>query len=132
MDRAISSFGVNRTSPKQNSPGEEEYRQIQASIHYAQEFQERMHRLDRVLAALAPHTKSISARLPRNMDPWLVAEIRASTDGHPAYGENSCNPGQTSNSAPIVLNSRSVSSHPILSMARGKPLVPVVFVPFNA
>ena len=35
MGNAISSFRVNRTSPKQNSPGEEEYRQIQASIHRA-------------------------------------------------------------------------------------------------
>ena len=35
MGEAISSFGVNRTSPEQNSPNEEEYRQIQASIHHA-------------------------------------------------------------------------------------------------
>ena len=35
MGQAISSFGVNRTSPEQTSPDEEEYRQIQASIHHA-------------------------------------------------------------------------------------------------
>ena len=40
------------------------------------------------------------------MDPCPVAEIRASTDGHPAFGETSHNLGQTSNSAPTVLNSR--------------------------
>ena len=80
----------------------------------------------------APHNESISARLPRNMDPWPVAEIRASTYGYPAYGETSHNLGQTSNSATAVLNSRSVSSHPTLPMAGGKPSVPVVSVPFNA
>ena len=53
------------------------------------------------------------------MDPWPVAEIRDSTNGHPAYGETFGNLGQTSNSAPTVLNSRYVSSHPILSMAGG-------------
>ena len=78
-----------------------------------------MHRLDRFLAAHAPHTESISARLPHNTDPWPMAEIKPSSDGHPAYGETSRNIGQTSNSAPIVLSSRSVSSHPILSMAGG-------------
>ena len=35
MGQAISSFGVYRNSPRQTSPGEEEYRQIQASIHCA-------------------------------------------------------------------------------------------------
>ena len=89
-----------------------------------------MQRIDRVLAAPAPHSESISTRLPRNMGPWLVAEIKDYLDLE--YGETTCNLGQTSHSAPTVLNSRPVSSHPILSMARGKPLVPVVFVPFNA
>ena len=77
--------------------------------------------LDRILTVAAPHNESISTRLPRNTNPWPMAEIRASTDGHPIYGETSCNPGQTSNSAPVVLNSRSVSSHPILSTAGEKP-----------
>ena len=35
MIQAISSFGVNRTSPEQTSPNEEDYRQIQESIHRA-------------------------------------------------------------------------------------------------
>ena len=35
MGQDISSFGVNRTSPKQTCSDEEEYRQIQASIHCA-------------------------------------------------------------------------------------------------
>ena len=35
MGQAISSFGVNRTSPGQTYPDEEEYRQIEASIHHA-------------------------------------------------------------------------------------------------
>ena len=35
MGKAIASFGLNRPSPEQYSPSEEEYRQIQASIHYA-------------------------------------------------------------------------------------------------
>ena len=38
MGWAISSFEVNRTSPEQTSLGEEEYRQIQASIHHARRF----------------------------------------------------------------------------------------------
>ena len=42
MGQAITSFGVNRPSPKKSSPSEEEYRQIKASIHHAHEFQERM------------------------------------------------------------------------------------------
>ena len=91
-----------------------------------------MHRLDRVLVAPAPHTKSVSAILPCNIDPWPIAENRASTDGHPTYGDTSRNLGQTSNSTPIVLNSRSISSPPIISMAGGKPSVPVVSVPSNA
>ena len=117
--QVISSFTANRTSPKQTSPNEEEYRQIQASIHRAQDFQERMQRLDIVLDAPALHTETTLARLPRNMDPWPLDEIKPSSDGHPAYGETSRNPDQTSNCAPTVLSSRSVSSHPILSMARG-------------
>ena len=91
-----------------------------------------MQRLDKDLAAPAPHAESISARLPRNIDPWTVAEIRASSNGDPIYGENSCNLGQTSNFAPVVLNSRSVSSHPIPSMVGGKPSFPVASVPSNA
>ena len=35
MGQAISSFGFNRPSLEQTSLGEEEYRQIQASIHHA-------------------------------------------------------------------------------------------------
>ena len=35
MVQVISSFGVNRTSLEQTSPGEEGYRQIEASIHHA-------------------------------------------------------------------------------------------------
>ena len=69
MGQAISSSRVNRTSPGQTSPGEEEYRQIQASIHRARDFQERMQRLDRVLATPTPHNESILVRLPRNTDP---------------------------------------------------------------
>ena len=79
-----------------------------------------MKRLDRVLAVLAPHNESTSTRLPHNTDPWLVAEIRASTDGYPPYGETSRDPRKTSNSMPGVLNSRSVYSHPIPFMAREK------------
>ena len=88
-----------------------------------------MQRLDIVLAALAPHTESISARLPRNMDPWPMDKIKSSLDL--VYGETAHNPGQTSHSSPTVLSSRSVSSHPILSMARGQPLVPIVSVRSN-
>ena len=91
-----------------------------------------MQRLDGVLATPTPHTETISARLPCNTDPWHVAEIKASTDGYPAYGETSHNDGRTSNSALAFLNSRSISSHPIPSMARGKPSVPVVSIPSNA
>ena len=73
MGQDISSFGVNITSPEQTSLGEEEYRQIQASIHCARDFQDRMKRLDIVLAIPAPHNESISSRLPRNTYPWHVA-----------------------------------------------------------
>ena len=90
-----------------------------------------MQRSDRVLATSAPHTETISTILPLNTNPWHMDEIRASTDGHPTYGETSCNPGQTSNPTPVVLNSRSVSSHPILSMAKGQPSVPVVSIHSN-
>ena len=38
IGQAIASFGVNRPSLEQSSPGEEEYRQIQASIHHACDF----------------------------------------------------------------------------------------------
>ena len=38
IGKAIASFGVNRPSPKQYSPGEEDYRKIQASIHRAHDF----------------------------------------------------------------------------------------------
>ena len=91
----------------------------------------RMHMLDRVLAAPAPHSESISAILPHNMDPFHVAEIKSSTNGYPAYGENSHNLGKTSNSAPAVLNSRYVSNHHVLSMIGGQPSIPVVYVPSN-
>ena len=56
MGPDISSFRVNRTSPEQTSPDKEEYRKIQASIHRARYFQERMQSLDIVLAAPTPHT----------------------------------------------------------------------------
>ena len=123
---------VNRPSPKQYSPSEEEYRQIQASIHHAQDFQEIMQRLDTILATPIPHKEPLSALIPCNNDPWPLSEIKHSSDGHPIYGETSCNPGQASNSAPTTLNSRSISSHPIISMAGGKPLVLVLSVPSNA
>ena len=38
MGQDIASFGLNRPSPKQYSPSEDEYRQIQASIHRAHDF----------------------------------------------------------------------------------------------
>ena len=119
MGQAIASFGVNRPSREQYSPSEEEYRQIQASIHRAHGFQERMQRLDTILATPIPHKEHILALLSRNIDPWPLAKIKPSSDGRPVYGETSCNPGQTSNSAPAALSSRSISSHPILSMAGG-------------
>ena len=90
-----------------------------------------MQRLDTILETPMPHKEPILTLLPRNMDPWPVVKIKPSSDGHPAYGETSRNPDQTSNFAPTVLNSRSGSSHPILSMAGGKPSIPVVFVPSN-
>ena len=91
-----------------------------------------MQRLDTILATPMPHKEPVSSLLPCNIDPWPVAKIKPSSDGHPTYGETSRNPGQTSNSTLAVLSSRSISSHPILSMARGEPSVPLVFVPSNA
>ena len=121
MGWAIASFWVNRPSLEQYSPGEEEYRQIQASIHRAHDFQEIMHRLHTILATPIPHKEPLSALLPCNTNPWPLAEIKPSSDGHPTYGETSRNLGQTSNSTHATLSSRSVSTHPILSMAGGKP-----------
>ena len=69
MGQDTASFGVNRPSPEQSSSSEEEYRQIQASIHRARDFQERMHRLDTILATPIPHKEPLSALLPHNMDP---------------------------------------------------------------
>ena len=131
MGHGISLFGVKRTSHEQNFTDEEESRQIQAYIHHARYFQERIQILDRVLVVPAPHSESILARLPRNTNPCPMAKIRASTDGYPPHGETSRNLGQTSNSVPAVLNSRSISTHPILSMTGGKPSVPVAYVPSN-
>ena len=91
-----------------------------------------MQRFDAILATPIPHKEPLSALLPHNMDPWPLAKIKPSSDGHSVYGNTSCNPGQTSNSSPTVLSSRSVSSHLILSMAGGKPSIPVVSVPSNA
>ena len=71
MGQAIASFRVNRPSPEQYSLGEEEYRQIQASIHHAHDFQERMQILDTILATPIPHKEPLSALLPFNTDPWL-------------------------------------------------------------
>ena len=88
--------------------------------------------LDTILTTPMPHKEPILALLPCNTDPWPLDEIKHSSNGHPAYGETSRNPGQTSNSAPAVLSSRYVSSQPILSMVGGKPLVPVISVPSNA
>ena len=34
----------------------------------------------------------VSARLPHNIDPWPLAEIKPSSDGNPTYGETSHNP----------------------------------------
>ena len=87
-EHAISSFGVNRTSLEQTSLGEEEYRQIQAFIHRARDFQERMQRLDRFLAAPTPHNESISARLPRNTYPSLWLKL-----GLPLMGNVGCAEG---------------------------------------
>ena len=40
MGQAIASFGVrSRPPPEHSSPSEEEYRQIQSTIHHAQDFQ---------------------------------------------------------------------------------------------
>ena len=91
-----------------------------------------MQRLATILATSIPHKEPLSSLLPRNMDPWPLAKIKPSSDGHLVYGETSHNLGQTSNSAPATLNSRYVSNHPILSMAGGQPSVLVVSVPSNA
>ena len=34
----------------------------------------------------------MSARLPRNTDPWPLSEIKPSPEGHPTYGKTSRNP----------------------------------------
>ena len=54
MGQAISLFRVIPSS-EDPPPSEEEYRQIQAAIHHARDFQERMKRLDKILATPVPH-----------------------------------------------------------------------------
>ena len=51
------------------------------------------------------------------------------SDDAPSHGLSPHDPGQTSN--PTFLNPRSVSSHPIPSIAGAKPSAQVVFVPSN-
>ena len=38
------------------------------------------------------HHETLPTQLPRNTDPWIEAEIKPSSDGHPTYGETSHNP----------------------------------------
>ena len=130
MGKSISSFEVNRPSPEKYSQGEEEYRQIQASIHRAHDFQERIQRLDTILAPPMPHNEPVLALLPCNTDPWppgyhsLVDSLIPINLVEPSH-----HPDQTFD--PTVSNVRFVSSPPMSSMAGGKPSTPVVSVPFN-
>ena len=36
--------------------------------------------------------ETMPAHLPRSIDPWTIAKIKPSSEGHPTYGETSCNP----------------------------------------
>ena len=64
MGHAIASLGVRRPYPEHPSYSEEEYRKIQSPIQHAQDFQERMQRLDSILATPIPHKEPISSLLP--------------------------------------------------------------------
>ena len=133
MGQVISEFGVNRPFPNNPSPSEEEYREIQASLNHARNFQERM---EIFLATPIPHKELMSNLLPRLSDPWpsgyrsLVETLAPIEDVLPC-GLTPQYPGRTSNPAPAVSNYRSVSSPPIRSIARWKPSVPVVSGPSN-
>ena len=67
MGQVISEFGVNRPFPNNPSPSEEEYREIQASLNHACNFQERM---ERVMATPVPHKEPMLALLPCLTNPW--------------------------------------------------------------
>ena len=125
MGQAITSFGVHRPTPRHYSPSEEEYRQIQSAIHRAQDFQERMQRLDTILATPVPPKEPMSALLPHNMDPWSDVYHSLADSMKPIDSvRTSKHPGQTFD--PTVANVRSVSIPPRYSRAGGKPSTPVV------
>ena len=73
--------------------------------------------MDRVLATPIPHKEPMSALLTHLKNPWPNGYIALSDDA-PPHGLSPRNPGQTSN--PTVLNSRSISSPALTSVAGGK------------
>ena len=73
-----------------------------------------------------PHKEPMSALLPGLSYPWpsryrSLAENLAPIEDVPPHGMTPEYPSRTSNPAPVVSNSRSVSSPPIPSMAGGQP-----------
>ena len=67
MGQALSEFGVTRTSFDNPPPGEDEHRNIQASLDRTHNFQERM---ERVMASPLPQKEPMLALLPHLSDPW--------------------------------------------------------------
>ena len=125
MGKSISNFGVIRPSFENPPLNEDAYRRIQELLNRACNLLERM---DRVMATPIPHKEPMSALLPRLTDPWPSGYSPLSDDA-PSHGLSPRDPIQTSN--PTFLNPRSVSSHPIPSIAGTKPSAQVVFVPSN-
>ena len=87
----------------------------------------------------------MSARIPHNIDPWPLSEIKTSFEGHPTYGDTSRNPwpeGYCSLAqvlGPIeeiafesnpVLNENPTVSHPVTVF--GKSTNQVISAQYNA
>ena len=105
---------------------EDAYRRIQASLHRAHNFQERM---GMVMATPIPHKEPMSSLLPHLTNPWPARYNPLFYDA-PSRGLSPRDPGQTSN--PTFLNPRYVASPPAPSIVGGESSTPVVYVPSNA
>ena len=131
MGQALSEFGVTRPSFENPSPGEDEYRRIQASLDRTRNFQERV---ERIIPSPVSHKEPMSTLLPCLLDPCpsgyhTLVEILSPIDDIPPHGVTPHKPGQTSN--PIVSNPRFVSFPPKPSVARGQSSKQMVSVHCN-
>ena len=49
-------------------------------------------RVERIIPPPMSRYETMSAHLTCNIDPWPLSEIKPSSEGHPTYGDTSCNP----------------------------------------